>query len=348
MWIDPEVIPALPHRFDALICSHRHLPQAIELFTKAIDADTLNESDLARVYNNRGATYRRLGDAKAAVKDFSRAIRLRPKYFRAYVNRGAAYGDLGEFSDAEDDFKEAQKLRPQDMSSFMERAKTRAKEGRLDTAIDDLNEVIRVQPRNREAFLMRGQYYRSQGMYKRALEDFTSAIDLKGNEAEYFVERGLTLAYVEDYPAALSDMNMAANLGANDPENYYHRGLVHGALGNHVSAIEDYTRAIGLRPGYVAALYARSLAALTPMTLTDRDQVLERIDQARREGFAATDQEVLMGELAVSAAITDRDGRPIGAVQGSVSTASWTLDRVRAELAPKVVEAARLISAPRY
>ena len=104
-----------------------------------------------------------------------------------------------------------------------------------------------------------------------------------------------------------------------------------------------------MSPDDVARLLdARSLAALTPMTLTDRDQVLERIDQARREGFAATDQEVLMGELAVSAAITDRDGRPIGAVQGSVSTASWTLDRVRAELAPKVMEAARLISAPRY
>lgn len=104
-----------------------------------------------------------------------------------------------------------------------------------------------------------------------------------------------------------------------------------------------------MSPDDVARLLdARPLAALTPMTLTDRDQVLERIDQARREGFAATDQEVLMGELAVSAPITDRDGASIGAVQGSVSTASWTLDRVRAELAPKVMEAARLISAPRY
>ena len=65
------------------------LPQAIELFTKAIEAGTLNDGDLARVHNNRGATHRRMGNIDAAINDFSRAIKLRSKYFRAYVNRGA-------------------------------------------------------------------------------------------------------------------------------------------------------------------------------------------------------------------------------------------------------------------
>ncbi|MEC9434577.1 MAG: IclR family transcriptional regulator C-terminal domain-containing protein [Pseudomonadota bacterium] len=97
-----------------------------------------------------------------------------------------------------------------------------------------------------------------------------------------------------------------------------------------------------------ALIDSRPLRALTPMTLTDRGAVLERIEQARREGFSATDQEVLLGELAVSAPITDRNGAPVGAVQSSVSTASWTLEMVRERLAPRVMETARLISAPRY
>ena len=74
-------------------------------------------------------------------------------------------------------------------------------------------------------------------------------------------------------------MNMAVNLGAGDPENFYYRGLVHGALGNHVSAIEDYSRAIALKPGYLAALYARALAALgagnAKMARADALKVLE-------------------------------------------------------------------------
>ncbi|SMF64239.1 transcriptional regulator, IclR family [Tistlia consotensis] len=96
-----------------------------------------------------------------------------------------------------------------------------------------------------------------------------------------------------------------------------------------------------------ALLDARPLRALTPLTTTDRGRILEIVEQARLEGFCATNQEVLLGELAVSAPISDQFGRPVGAVQSSVSTASWTLEAVREKLAPQVMEAARLISRPR-
>ncbi len=94
-----------------------------------------------------------------------------------------------------------------------------------------------------------------------------------------------------------------------------------------------------------ALLDARPRDPLTARTITDRSRILELIDQARAEGFAATDQEVMMGELAVAAPILDEYGLPIGAVQSSVSTAAaWTVERVRAELAPEIMETARLIS----
>lgn len=96
-----------------------------------------------------------------------------------------------------------------------------------------------------------------------------------------------------------------------------------------------------------ALLDARPLRALTPLTTTDRGRILEIVEQARFDGFCATNQEVLLGELAVSAPVTDQYGRPVGAVQSSVSTASWTMESVREKLAPQVMEAARLISRPR-
>lgn len=94
-------------------------------------------------------------------------------------------------------------------------------------------------------------------------------------------------------------------------------------------------------------LDSRALHALTPMTITDRMRILEIIEQARLDGFCVSNQEVLLGEIGVAAAITDEWGRPLGAVHSSVSTATWTLDAVREKLAPQVMEAARLISRPR-
>lgn len=95
-----------------------------------------------------------------------------------------------------------------------------------------------------------------------------------------------------------------------------------------------------------ALLDSRALHALTPMTIVDRARILEIVEQARLDGFCVTNQEVLLGEIAVSAPITDEWRRPIGAVQSSVSTAAWTLKAVREKLAPQVMEAARLISRP--
>ena len=101
--ISPQAQAAQDFEAGVAAAKAGELAQAIELFTKALDSDALNDSDRARVFNNRGATYRRMGNPDDAVDDFSRAIRLRPQYFRAHLNRGAANGDLGEFKDAEED-----------------------------------------------------------------------------------------------------------------------------------------------------------------------------------------------------------------------------------------------------
>lgn len=93
-----------------------------------------------------------------------------------------------------------------------------------------------------------------------------------------------------------------------------------------------------------AILDARPLKGLTPHTITDRAAILDSVAAARHDGFCIADQEILIGQIAVSAPVLDRSGRPLAAVQSAVSTASWTVERVRAELAPLVAETARLIS----
>lgn len=84
----------------------------------------------------------------------------------------------------------------------------------------------------------------------------------------------------------------------------------------------------------------------TSRTLTDVDAIMERIAEARRLGYAYTDSEVLMDELAVAAPVLGGDGRPLGAVHISVYANHWTEARLRQELAPIAMETARAISRP--
>ena len=54
--------------------------------------------------------YSKLGNLEAAVKDYTQAIQLDPKYKNAYLNRADAYSALGQESLAEADRKAAAEL----------------------------------------------------------------------------------------------------------------------------------------------------------------------------------------------------------------------------------------------
>jgi DNA-binding IclR family transcriptional regulator len=86
------------------------------------------------------------------------------------------------------------------------------------------------------------------------------------------------------------------------------------------------------------------LTHLTPRTARRRRDVLFRIRRAARDGFAINDQETFIGDISVAAPVLDRAGHAIGAVNIAVPFPRWTQPRVVSDLAPLVVETARLVS----
>src|SRR5260370_12005179 len=61
----------------------------------------------------RSSAYRDLGEYDKAVADFSRAVKLDPKYTPAWSNRGAVYSNhLGQHEQAVADFTQAIALDP--------------------------------------------------------------------------------------------------------------------------------------------------------------------------------------------------------------------------------------------
>lgn len=87
-----------------------------------------------------------------------------------------------------------------------------------------------------------------------------------------------------------------------------------------------------------------ALRPLTPMTVTDPQRILERIDAVRHDGYACSDQECYRGDLTVAAAVIGEGGLPVGAINLSAPTSRWSLQDMRARLAPLVIETARAVS----
>jgi len=83
---------------------------------------------------------------------------------------------------------------------------------------------------------------------------------------------------------------------------------------------------------------------LTPRTTTEIPKILDHVKRAREMGYATSLEQVYVGELAVAAALKDKDGRPFGAIHVAGSLGEWQLDDFERRVAPLVVAAATAIS----
>jgi IclR family pca regulon transcriptional regulator len=72
----------------------------------------------------------------------------------------------------------------------------------------------------------------------------------------------------------------------------------------------------------------------TPKTLTDVDELIASIAQARKEGYAISDEEFEIGLRSIAVAVPDSQGRVTVTMTASVQSARMTVEDMRASLLP--------------
>ncbi|NDW05649.1 helix-turn-helix domain-containing protein [Jiella sp. 40Bstr34] len=96
-----------------------------------------------------------------------------------------------------------------------------------------------------------------------------------------------------------------------------------------------------------AAIANWRIEARTAKTVVDRGLLAAEIGRAALDGYALTDSQNLLNEIAVAAPILDGDRRPVACVQCSLSSHKLSVDQIRRTIAPKLIEVANSIQAPR-
>jgi tetratricopeptide (TPR) repeat protein len=85
-----------------------------------------------------------------AIRDYTEAIHLDPKYALAFCNRGLAWSNKKEYDKAIQDYTEAIRLDPNDAAAFNHRGNAWSNKKEYDKAIQDFNEAIRLDPKSQE------------------------------------------------------------------------------------------------------------------------------------------------------------------------------------------------------
>jgi len=81
----------------------------------------------------------------------------------------------------------------------------------------------------------------------------------------------------------------------------------------------------------------------TPRTITDPAIILQKVQEAREQGYACALEESLIGEIVVAAAVCEGE-RPVGAIHIAGSLSEWDEGSFRRRFAPLAIEAARALS----
>lgn len=89
------------------------------------------------------------------------------------------------------------------------------------------------------------------------------------------------------------------------------------------------------------------LVQATPKTTLDRAKIAAEVEQAAMDGYAVTDGQNIPNEIGIAAPIFSSQGEPVAAAQCSVSALRWTIERVRSEIAPPLIEVANSIHLPK-
>jgi IclR family pca regulon transcriptional regulator len=86
------------------------------------------------------------------------------------------------------------------------------------------------------------------------------------------------------------------------------------------------------------------LAPLTPRTITDEGGLRRVLSEVREQGWALVDQELEEGVRSIAAPLRGAGGRVVGAMNVSAHAARTTLDRLRREFLPVLLETTRRIN----
>ncbi|WEX09790.1 IclR family transcriptional regulator [Chelativorans sp. AA-79] len=78
----------------------------------------------------------------------------------------------------------------------------------------------------------------------------------------------------------------------------------------------------------------------TPRTTVEIDKILARIEEVRDTGYSLAIEEILVGEIAVAAAVLDGAGQPVGAIHIAASLAEWQPEEFVSRAGPLVTAAA--------
>jgi tetratricopeptide (TPR) repeat protein len=236
---------------------------AIKDYTEVIKLEPRNEA----AWNGRILAYSKNGDDEKALQDCNQLINFE-KLPANFCSRAIVLKNLGRLDEAVRDYTEALKVDPKYYDALRLRGKIHAERAEFETAILDFNAAIALAPKDPANYSSRAECYDSMDRPSNAIQDYTKAILFEPDEVGYYAKRGRLYSNKGEHGKALADFAVAIEKDPEYENTYIYRGLHRMARAEHDMALADYNQALELNPESQFALLCRAKLLLEIGQLT--------------------------------------------------------------------------------
>lgn len=183
---------------------------------------------------------------RAAIAEFTEAIRLDPHLWKAFHGRGEAHYLLDEEEEALADYTQALHLNPRSSDSFQGRAACFITLTNYQQALADASNAIALNPMDQSAYYWRGLAHRGLGDPDKAIKDFSRSIEIAPEQFAVWCQRGVAYWSKDDNTRAIADFTKALELKPDDDWSAFCRGRAYFDMNRFQEAIPDLERGLRL------------------------------------------------------------------------------------------------------
>jgi len=219
------------------------------------DVKTLINSypNSAILYNIRASCCKAIGQLDTAVKDYKKALALKPDYAEAQYNLGITLRELGQIDAAIKSYKQALTIKPDYFGAHNNLGNIFLELGQLDAAADHFEWAVAYKPDFADAYNNLGIVCRQRDQVYDAIKNFEKAIDIKPDYFQAHSNLGNSLQLINQMDAAVKCYEKALTINPDYALGYVNIGLVHQEKGQIDDAIKQYEKAISIKQNHAEA-----------------------------------------------------------------------------------------------
>ncbi|ESL06013.1 hypothetical protein TRSC58_06319 [Trypanosoma rangeli SC58] len=222
-------------------------PERPQIMPTTTSLSLLPNSEEAELHHHRGLEYRKEGDFVRAIEEYSAALRLDAKNFKAMFNRGFCNDKIGDYNAAIRDYEAAMQLEPGYAYTYYNLGISYDRRGgHHKEAIAMFDKAIFLDGSNADFYHNRGFSQRKLGNYREAVKDYTTALSLDPKHFKAYYNRAFCYDKLGEGRNAIADYTKAISIQEDNPNAYHNRGATLEKVGRLDDAVANYTRALQL------------------------------------------------------------------------------------------------------